>query len=49
MEARQIAGTEHVIFHKADVEEIINLQPIGKQAKAYQVFPAPAADRIYWS
>ena len=33
---RQGSGS-HVIFHKADVAEIINLQPIGSKAKAYQV------------
>ena len=33
---RQGSGS-HVIFHKADIEEIINLQPIGSKAKAYQV------------
>ena len=27
----------HTIFHKPDVEEIINLQPIGNKAKSYQV------------
>ena len=30
-------GGSHVIFHKAEIEEIINLQPIGSKAKAYQV------------
>lgn len=25
------------IFHKEDIEEIINLQPTGSKAKAYQV------------
>ena len=33
---RQGSGS-HVIFHKAEIEEIINLQPIGNKAKAYQV------------
>ena len=33
---RQGAGS-HVIFHKAEIEEIINLQPVGNKAKAYQV------------
>ena len=28
---------DHFIFTKADVEEILNLQPIGAKAKAYQV------------
>ena len=27
----------HTLFHKEGVEEIINLQPIGNKAKAYQV------------
>jgi hypothetical protein len=27
----------HTIFHKTGVEEILNLQPIGNKAKAYQV------------
>jgi hypothetical protein len=27
----------HTLFHKKGVEEIINLQPIGNKAKAYQV------------
>jgi hypothetical protein len=27
----------HSLFHKTGVEEIINLQPIGNKAKAYQV------------
>lgn len=26
-----------MIFHKAEVEEILNLQPLGNKAKAYQV------------
>lgn len=32
----RIKGSHH-IFHKEAVEEIINLQPINGQAKAYQV------------
>jgi len=32
----RIRGSHH-IFTKLDVEEIINLQPIGAKAKAYQV------------
>ena len=28
---------DHFIFTKTDVEEILNLQPIGAKAKAYQV------------
>jgi len=27
----------HTLFHKDEVEEIINLQPIGNKAKSYQV------------
>lgn len=27
----------HTIFHKPDVAEILNLQPIGNKAKSYQV------------
>ena len=27
----------HTLFHKDGVEEIINLQPLGNKAKAYQV------------
>ena len=27
----------HCIYHKEDVEEIINIQPLGSKAKAYQV------------
>jgi hypothetical protein len=34
---RRQGNGSHVIFYKADVEEIINLQPIGNKAKAYQV------------
>lgn len=33
---RQGSGS-HVIFHKAEVDEILNLQPLGSKAKAYQV------------
>lgn len=33
---RQGSGS-HVIFHKEEVDEILNLQPIGSKAKAYQV------------
>lgn len=32
----RIKGSHH-IFHKQEVEEIINLQPKNKKAKAYQV------------
>ena len=32
----RIAG-DHYIFYKKGIEEIINLQPIGNLAKAYQV------------
>jgi hypothetical protein len=32
----RIRGSHH-IFAREDVEEILNLQPIGKSAKAYQV------------
>ena len=32
----RIRGSHH-IFTKEDVEEILNLQPIGAKAKAYQV------------
>lgn len=32
----RIKGSHH-IFTKDDVEEIINIQPIGSKAKAYQV------------
>ena len=28
---------DHFIFTKTDVEEILNLQPVGAKAKAYQV------------
>lgn len=34
---RRQGGGSHVIFHKPTVEEILNLQPIGSKAKAYQV------------
>jgi virulence-associated protein VapD len=34
---RRQGGGSHVIFHKAEVEEILNLQPLGNKAKAYQV------------
>ena len=27
----------HTIFHRSDVEEIINLQPLGNKAKSYQI------------
>ncbi len=33
---KRIKGSHHIFF-KSDVEEIINLQPIGSKAKAYQV------------
>ena len=33
---RQSRGS-HTIFHKAGADEILNLQPIGNKAKAYQV------------
>jgi hypothetical protein len=32
----RIRGSHH-IFTKKDIEEILNLQPIGAKAKAYQV------------
>jgi hypothetical protein len=32
----RIKGSHH-IFYKKGVEEIINIQPIGNKAKAYQV------------
>ena len=28
---------DHHIFHREDIPEIINLQPVGSKAKAYQV------------
>ncbi len=28
---------DHYIFNKTDIEEILNLQPIGSKAKQYQV------------
>jgi virulence-associated protein VapD len=34
---RRQGGGSHIIFHKAEVEEILNLQPLGNKAKAYQV------------
>ncbi len=34
---RRQGGGSHVIFHKQGVDEILNLQPIGNKAKAYQV------------
>lgn len=34
--AERIKGSHH-IFTKDDVEEIINIQPLGSKAKAYQV------------
>jgi virulence-associated protein VapD len=34
---RRQGGGSHTIFHKTGVEEILNLQPIGNKAKAYQV------------
>jgi hypothetical protein len=34
--AERIKGDHH-IFTKVDIEEIINIQPIGATAKAYQV------------
>ena len=33
---KRIEGSHH-IFYKEDIDEIINLQPDGKKAKAYQV------------
>ena len=32
----RIKGSHH-IFYKDGIDEIINLQPVGKKAKAYQV------------
>jgi len=32
----RIKGSHH-IYYRQDIEEILNLQPIGSQAKAYQV------------
>ena len=34
---RRQGNGSHVIFHKSEVAEIINLQPIGNKAKSYQV------------
>ena len=34
---RRQGGGNHVIFYKPDVEEIVNLQPLGNKSKAYQV------------
>ena len=34
---RRQGGGSHTIFHKTGVEEILNLQPLGSKAKAYQV------------
>ncbi|MFL6210987.1 MAG: type II toxin-antitoxin system HicA family toxin [Pyrinomonadaceae bacterium] len=34
--AERVRGSHH-IYSKADVEEIVNLQPVGARAKAYQV------------
>jgi virulence-associated protein VapD len=34
---RRQGGGSHVIFSKPGVEEILNLQPLGNKAKAYQV------------
>lgn len=34
--AERVRG-DHSIYSKEDVEEILNLQPIGSKAKAYQV------------
>lgn len=34
---RRQGGDSHVIFYKPDVEEIVNLQPLGNKSKAYQV------------
>lgn len=33
---RRVRG-DHFIFTRADVEEIINIQPVGSKAKPYQV------------
>ena len=33
---RQGSGS-HVIFHREGVDEILNVQPLGSKAKAYQV------------
>jgi predicted RNA binding protein YcfA (HicA-like mRNA interferase family) len=34
---RRNTGGSHIIFTKPNIEEIINIQPKGSQAKAYQV------------
>jgi len=34
--AERVRG-DHFIYTRADIEEILNLQPIGSKAKAYQV------------
>ncbi len=34
---RRQGGGSHTIFHKTGAEEILNLQPLGSKAKAYQV------------
>jgi hypothetical protein len=34
---RRQGGGSHTIFHKTGVEEILNLQPVGNKAIAYQV------------
>jgi hypothetical protein len=34
--AERVRGSHH-IFHREGVEEILNLQPLGAKAKAYQV------------
>jgi hypothetical protein len=34
--AERIKGGHH-IFSRADIEEILNLQPVGSDAKSYQV------------
>lgn len=33
---KRIKGDHHIYYH-TDIEEIINIQPIGSEAKAYQV------------
>jgi hypothetical protein len=37
MEFNNRINGDHHIFYKRDIEEILNLQPKGSQAKAYQV------------